>query len=206
MSQPGKLERWNLLPGRVKDLGPDMTGRTDAELRGLRDTLSERLAGNQVPKSVMAEAFAAVLEVACRTSGPAYRDPDIITAAALYSGQAVQVEDNGYDHFVAALPSYLHSLQYESVHYVTTTAALAQRSFQDVEGLCVALGLRTGLLPGNQVSRERPGPAAESDLTFAGYRKLAVEYLGDHLAPGSPGAAFRRAGTGPSTCAGRGTP
>jgi preprotein translocase subunit SecA len=191
MSQPGKLERWNLLPGRVKDLGPDMTGRTDAELRGLRDTLSERLASNQVPESVMAEAFAAVLEAAHRTAGPAYGDSDILAGAMLYSGQAVQIEDNGYNHFVALLPGYLHSLQHESVHYVTTTAALAQRSFQDVKSLCDALGLRTGLLPGNQVSRERSGPAAENDLTYASHQKLAVEYLGDHLAPGTPGAAFR---------------
>jgi hypothetical protein len=192
MNQPGELGRWNPLLARVKDLGADMARRTDAELRSLRDVLSERLVGNQAPEPAMAEAFSAVLEAARRAAGHSYADSDVIAGAALYSGQAVQVKDDGCNHFVALLPGYLYALQHKSVHYVTATAALAQRSLQDVEGLGAALGLRTRLLPGNQVSREDPGPAAESDLTYASYQKLAVEYLGEHLAPGDPGAAFRK--------------
>src|SRR5712692_5549400 len=98
MNRPDELARWNPLLRRVKDLGPDMTRRTDAELRGLRDALSERLAGDLVPQPAMAEAFAAVLEASRRTSGPSYGDSDVITGAALYSGQAVQAQDNGYNH------------------------------------------------------------------------------------------------------------
>jgi preprotein translocase subunit SecA len=192
MNQQGELGRWNPLLARVKDLGPDMARRTDAELRGLRDVLSERLVGNQALEPTMAEAFSAVLEAARRAAGHSYADSDVIAGAVLYSGQAVQVKDDGYNHFVALLPGYLYALQHKSVHYVTATAALAQRSLQDVEGLGAALGLRTRLLPGNQVSREDPGPTAESDLTYASYQKLAVEYLGEHLAPGDRGAAFRK--------------
>jgi preprotein translocase subunit SecA len=189
MNQPGELARWNPLLRRVIDLGLDMTRRTDAELRGLRDVLSERLAGDQAPEPAMAEAFAAVLEAARRTGGPSYGDSDVIAGAALYSGQAVQAEDSGYNHFVALLPGYFCALQHESVHYVTTTAAQAQRSFQDVESLCAVLGMRIRLLSGNQVSREDPGPVADSDLTYGSYQKMAVEYLGEHLAPGRPRVA-----------------
>ena len=80
---------------------------------------------------------------------------------------------------------------FRNIKYVTTTAALAQRSLQDVQSLCAMLGLRARLLPGNQVSRERPGPGTESDLTYASYQKMAFEYLGEHLAQ-------RKRGTGRS--------
>lgn len=190
MDQPSDLGRWHPLLARAKDLGPDMARRTDGELRGLRGVLSERLAGDQAPEPAIAEAFAAVLEAARRTAGPSYSDSDVIAGAALHSGQAVQAEDNGHNHFIALLPGYLGALRHESVHYVTTTAALAQRNHRDVEGLCAVLGLRTMLLPGNQVSREDPGPVTESDLTYAGYQKMAVEYLGEYLAPRDSGAAY----------------
>jgi preprotein translocase subunit SecA len=188
MRQPSELAQWNPLLRRVKELGPDMASRTDAELRGLREVLSKRLAGHQDPEPAMAEAFSAVLEVARRTAGPSYSESDVIAGAALYSGQAVQTEDNGYNHFVALLPSYFCAVQNESVHYITTCAALAQRGYEDAGGLCAALGLRARLLPGNQVSREEPGPAADSDLTYGSYQKMAIEYLGEHLAPGDLGA------------------
>src|SRR5690242_8308703 len=128
MDQPGDLSRWNILLASVKDSGPDMASRTDSELRGLGDVVSERLAGNHAPESAMAEACAAVLEAARRTQGPSYSDSDIIAGIALHSGQAVQAEDNGYNHFIALLPGYLGALRHESVHYVTTTAALARHN------------------------------------------------------------------------------
>jgi preprotein translocase subunit SecA len=167
-----------------------MTRRTDGELRGLRDVLSERLAGNQAPEPAMAEAFAGVLEASRRTQGPPYSDSDIIAGIALYSGQVVQAEDNGYNHFIALLPGYLGALRHENVHYVTTTSALAQHNHRDVGGLCAALGLRTVLLSGNQVSREAPDPVVACDIAYASYQKIAVEYLGEHLAPGGPAGAF----------------
>jgi preprotein translocase subunit SecA len=175
---------------RVRDLGPEMTRRTDAELRGLRHVLSERLANDESPDGVMANAFAAVLEAARRVAGHVYADADLMAGAALHAGRAVQAEDNGGNHFVAMLPSYLCAVHQEGVDYVTTTAALAQRGLQETASLCAALGLRATLLPGTQVSGEGAVPAPAADITVGSYQRLAFEYLGEHLAPGP--AARRR--------------
>lgn len=184
MSQASQLAQWNSLVRRVRDLVPDMTRRTGTDLRGLRYVLSKRFADGAVSELVTAEAFAAVLEAARRTTGLDYRDSDIITGAALYSGQTVEAEDNGYNHFVAVLPAYLSALLGQSVHYATPTASLARHSFQDVESLCASLGLRTWLLPGTEVSREDPWSPTDSDVVYGCYKKLAFEYLGEHLAAG----------------------
>ena len=192
MTQPSEPGQWNPLIQRVKDLGPDMTHRTDAELRGMRDVLSGRVASGRVPEPAMAEAFAAVLEAALRTAGHSYRDSDIVAGAALYSGQVVQAEDNGNNHFIAVLPSYLCAVLGESVHYVTMSAALARRSCADTEHLCAALALRTRLFRETVVSPSDPGPATDIDLTYGSYQRLAVEYLGEHLAPGQTLAGGRQ--------------
>lgn len=175
---------------RVRDLAPEMTRRTDAELRRLRHMLSERLANDESPDGVMANAFAAVLEAARRTTGYVYADADLMAGAALHAGQAVQAEDNGSNHFVTMLPSYLCAVHQEGVDYATATAALAQRSFKETGSLCAALGLRTTLLPGTLVSGEGAVPAPAADITVGSYQRLAFEYLGEHLAPGP--AARRR--------------
>jgi len=136
----------------------------------------------------MAEAFSAVLEAARRTTGRSYHDFDIMAGAALYSGRAVQSDDNGCNHFAALLAVYLCAALREHVHYVTTTAALTRHGHQEVEAIYAALGLRSRFLPGTSVSSEDPEPVTEVDVTYGSYQKMAAEYLGQHLAPG-PGLA-----------------
>jgi preprotein translocase subunit SecA len=183
MNQPGECPPLDSLVRRVKDLGPGMTRMTDAELRKLRYVLGDRLAEGQAVEVVTAEAFAVVAEVVRRTTGRFYSDVDIMAGIALYSGQAVQSDDDGYNHVVALLPAYLCALLRQHVHYVTTTAALARRSYQEAVGLCAALGLASRLLPGTTVSRETAGRAPDVDVTYGSYQKMALEYLGEHLAP-----------------------
>ncbi len=192
MSQSVGPARWDSLVHRVKDLGSAVMRRSDAELRGLRDVLGRRLADGEVPELAMAEAFAAVREASRRTTGRSYQDPEIMAGAALYHGRAVEIEDDGYNEFVAVLPMYFCALLNERVHYVATTASLALRGFQEVQSLCAMLGLRVGLLSGTAVSVEDQGPALDADVTYGSYQKFIFEYLGDHLALDSLEPAVRR--------------
>lgn len=155
---------------------------TDAELRSLRDVLSAQLAEGGIAESAMAEAFAAVGEAARRTTGRSYPDSDVMAGAALYSGQVAEVEDDGYNHFLAILPAYLCAVRHESVHYITTTAELAHTSFQEVEGLCSILGLRAGLVSRTAVSVEDHRLAFDADVTYCSYQQMIFAYLRNHLA------------------------
>jgi preprotein translocase subunit SecA len=182
MNQPDELARWKPLVHRVNSLGPTMMDRTDAQLRGLRDVLSGRLAEGQTDELAVAEAFAAVREAARRTTGRSYQDSDLIAGAVLYSGQAAEVEDDGYNNFIAILPIYLCVVFHGAVHYVTTTAELAQSSFREVESLCAMLGLRIGLISGTTASVEGYRRAFDADVTYCSHQQVIFAYLRNHLA------------------------
>jgi preprotein translocase subunit SecA len=177
---------------RVNDLGPVMIGWTDAEIQAVRHVLSRRLAEGETLEAVMPQAFAAMREAARRTIGRSYSDTYVMAGAVLYSGRAAEVEDDGCNDFITLLPIYLCALLHERVHYVTTTASLARRSFQEVERLCTMLGLRVGLLSGTAVSVVDQAPAHDVDVTYGSYQKFVFEYLGDHLALDSLEPAARR--------------
>jgi preprotein translocase subunit SecA len=182
MGQSVESAQLDSLVRRVQGLGSEMVQRSDAELRGLRDDLGRRLIDGQLSELTIAEAFAGVREVSRRTTGRSYKDSEIVAGAALHYGRAVEIEDDGYNAFVAVLPIYLSVLLNERVRYVTTTAALAVRNFQEVQGLCAMLGVRTGLISGTAVSVEDVRPVSDADVTYGSYQKFILEYLGDHLA------------------------
>jgi preprotein translocase subunit SecA len=192
VTEPGELERWAPLLGRVNDLGPDMGCWTDAELRALRHGLGERLSGGADAGQAMAEGFAAVREAARRTAGHRYRDCDVLAGAELYSGQAVDIDDDGFNHLIALLPAYICAASGESVHYVTNSSALAQRHFRDVEGLSSLLGLGIRLLSGTAGPAQDEDSASAADVTYGGYREFGYGYLGDHLQPEPPEGGNRK--------------
>ncbi|MGI8847094.1 MAG: preprotein translocase subunit SecA [Candidatus Dormibacteria bacterium] len=182
-----------LLGDDEEDIEAEMERREKEEKR----SEAERLLGDVLP-----EAFATVREMSLRILGMRHFDVQLIGAMVLHEGKISEMRTGEGKTLVATLALYLNALPGHGAHLVTVNDYLARRDAGWNAPLYHALGMRTGIIAGQDLSfvydpeyldQSHPDPrlqhlrpcdrreAYAADITYATNNELGFDYLRDNM-------------------------
>ena len=165
---------------RVNALDAEVSGRSDAELKGSAAALRQRLSLGATLDELLPEAFALVREAAQRTIGQRHFDVQVLGAAAIHRGWIAEMQTGEGKTLAATMPAFLNALPGRGVHVVTTNDYLAQRDAEWMGGIYRALGLTVGCAVHGMPDDER-AQAYRADITYGTNKEFAFDYLRDQL-------------------------
>ncbi len=198
-SNEREIKRLQPLVDEVNDLEPRMAALTDGELLAQTDKFRRRLAEGETLDDLIAEAFAAVREVAKRRVGMRHFDVQIVGGAVLDEGKIAEMKTGEGKTLVATLPLYLNALEGRGAHLITVNDYLAKRDAQWMGPIYYALGLTVGVIqhagayhydPSYEVDNPslnhlRPVSRSEAygaDVTYGTNNEYGFDYLRDNMA------------------------
>ncbi|MHB1005629.1 MAG: preprotein translocase subunit SecA [Chloroflexota bacterium] len=171
---------------------------SNADLRGLTDTLKESLANGETLDDLLPEAFALVREAAKRTIGMRHYDVQLIGGFILHQGKIAEMKTGEGKTLVATLPLYLNALSGQGAHLVTVNDYLAKRDAQWMGPVYQLLGLSVGVIQHEsafiydpayynvdpRLHRLRPvsrREAYQTDITYGTNNEFGFDYLRDNM-------------------------
>src|SRR3989344_7199170 len=80
------------LVARINDLEPELKKLSDEELRAKTEQLKKLLEGGKTLDDILPEAFAAVRESSCRTTGLRHFDVQLIGGIVLHQGKIAEMK------------------------------------------------------------------------------------------------------------------
>jgi preprotein translocase subunit SecA len=153
---------------------------SDAELKGVTETLRAELAAGKTLEDVLERAFAAVREAAKRALGLRPFDVQMIGGMVLNDGNISEMKTGEGKTLVATLPVYLNALEGKGTHVVTVNDYLARRDANWMGKVYSALGLTTGIIV-HGLSDDQRRKAYACDVTYATNNELGFDYLRDNM-------------------------
>lgn len=167
----------------VNRAGPALAAMDDAGLRKAARTLRLRLRRLGFRDDVVADSFALVREVAEREVGLRHYDVQLQGGYGLLKGMAVEMDTGEGKTLTATLAAGTAALAGVPVHIVTVNDYLAARDAETMGPVYRALGLKVGTIVHGIAPPERRAAYA-CDVTYAGNKEIAFDYLRDRLALG----------------------
>lgn len=174
------LKRIYKLVDNVNQLEIKYKKYSDNELRGMKDTFKSLLASGKTLMDIQVDAFAVVREATRRVLGLRHYDVQLIGGFVLNEGAIAQMNTGEGKTLVAALPSYLHSLEGKGVHIITANEYLACRDRELMGQVHEFLGLSVGL----NISKMQPSAKREAyaaDITYGTGTEFGFDYLRDNM-------------------------
>src|SRR3990170_2513823 len=198
-SNEKEVRRLAPIVGQINALEPEMQALSDAQLRAKTDEFRQRLAGGEPLDDLLPEAFAAVREASCRTTGLRHFDVQLIGGAALHEGKIAEMKTGEGKTLVATLALYLNALEGRGAHLVTVNDYLAKRDAQWMGPIYDVLGLSVGVLQhdssflysaenvSDQLNMEHLAPCTRreayyADITYGTNHEFGFDYLRDNMA------------------------
>jgi preprotein translocase subunit SecA len=140
------LKRLQRAIAQINQLEPAFSKLSDAELRGNTDEFRQRIADDEDPRSLLAEAFATVREAARRVLDMRHFDVQLVGGMVLDDGKIAEMRTGEGKTLVATLPVYLNALSGRGVHLVTVNDYLARRDAEWMGRIYHLLGMSVGVI------------------------------------------------------------
>jgi preprotein translocase subunit SecA len=176
-----KIESFKPLVNRINELEPEMKSLSDEELRDRTRQFKARLAEGKTLEDILPEAFAAVREASCRTTGLRHFDVQLMGGVILNAGKISEMKTGEGKTLVATLPIYLNALEGHGSHVVTVNDYLAKRDSEWMGPIYRALGLEVGVIQHSMEPPERR-VAYAADVTYGTNNEFGFDYLRDNMA------------------------
>ena len=170
------LKKITPLVARINQLEKQFASKTDGELKGLKQTFSNR---KQQGENILPEAFATVREAAKRTLGQRHFDVQLMGGIALNDGSIAEMKTGEGKTLVSTLPAYLNALEGNGVHIVTVNDYLARRDSLWMGEIFEFLGLKVGCVTNATTDRKAQ---YEADITYVTNNEIGFDYLRDNMA------------------------
>jgi preprotein translocase subunit SecA len=178
----GKMvRRLATIAAHIETLEDDYVDLTDAELRALTETFTQRYADGETLDDLLPESFAVVREAARRTLGQFHYKVQLMGGAAMHLGNIAEMKTGEGKTLVSTLPAYLNALAGDGVHVVTTNDYLAARDADWMGRVHRFLGLSVGKIL-NQLPPEKRRAAYGCDITYGTNNEFGFDYLRDNMA------------------------
>ncbi len=175
--------RWcDAVVSQVSALEPEMTARSDGELRGLTGSFRARLACGEELDALLTEAFAAAREASSRALGQRPFDVQVMGAAVLHRGLIAELLAGEGKTLAGTLAAYLNALPGAGVHILTANEYLARRDWEWMTPVFRFLGLETGLLDVARAEPDARAVAYAADVTYGLWSEFGFDYLRDNMA------------------------
>jgi preprotein translocase subunit SecA len=165
---------------KINALEPRMEALSDAELRGMTETLRQRIAQGATLDSLLEEAFAVVREASRRTIGLRHFDVQMVGGMILHYGGIAEMRTGEGKTLVGTLPVYLNALAGKGVHVITVNDYLAQRDSEWMGQIYSYLGMQVGVIVHGVTQGQRKA-AYDADITYGTNNEFGFDYLRDNL-------------------------
>ena len=176
------LKRLDRIAEHINSLEEDVTGLSDAELRGKTAEFRERYdSGDADLDDLLPEAFAVAREAAKRTLGQRPYKVQLMGGAALHLGQVSEMRTGEGKTLTCVLPAYLNAISGDGVHVVTTNDYLAKRDAEWMGRVHRFLGLSVGVIL-NEMTPAQRREAYAADITYGTNNEFGFDYLRDNMA------------------------
>lgn len=166
---------------RINSLEPELTKKTDAELKETSDRLRAKLADGKTLDDILPEAFASVRESGRRNLQMRHYDVQMVGGHILHNRMIAEMTTGEGKTLVSSLPAYLNALA-GKVHIVTVNDYLAKRDMEWMGPLHLALGLTVGAIQGQMRPQERQVYYA-CDICYGTNNEFGFDYLRDNMKP-----------------------
>ncbi|TWT56997.1 preprotein translocase subunit SecA [Thalassoglobus neptunius] len=175
----------NVIPGtvldRINSLEPEMTAKSDSELKETASRLRAKLADGQTLDDILPEAFASVRESGRRNMQMRHYDVQMVGGYILHQGKIAEMTTGEGKTLVSSLPAFLNALS-GHVHIVTVNDYLAKRDMEWMGPLHMALGLNLGAIQSQMRPNERQQQYA-ADICYGTNNEFGFDYLRDNMKP-----------------------
>ena len=193
-----ELSRGRAIVRAVAEREPSVSALPEEGLRGLTDSLRNRLAGGETLDDVLPDAFAVVRESAKRFVGMRHFDVQILGGHVLHTGKIAEMRTGEGKTLVATLPLYLNALAGRGAHLVTVNDYLAKRDAQWMGPVYHHLGLSVGVIqhesafvldptwvgPDPRLLHLRPVDRRDAylaDITYGTNNEFGFDYLRENM-------------------------
>ncbi|MGE0607075.1 MAG: preprotein translocase subunit SecA [Pirellulales bacterium] len=152
-------------------------------LRGQAASLRRQAAAGLIlrDESLLASAFAVVVEAARRTLGIELYDVQLLGGLALARGSIAEMQTGEGKTFTVLLPACIHALAGQGVHVMTVNAYLAARDFEQLLPVYQLLGFSAGLIDAD-ADESAKRAAYACDITYGPGYEFGFDYLRDQMA------------------------
>ncbi len=175
-----ELKRIQPICDQVLALEDKYKAMTDAELRGMTDTLRDRLSMGETLDSILPDAFAVCREASARVLKMRHFPVQIIGGIVLHQGRISEMKTGEGKTLVATLPAYLNALTGKGVHIVTVNDYLARRDSEWMGKVYRFLGLSVGLIV-HDMDNDARRKAYAADITYGTNNEFGFDYLRDNM-------------------------
>jgi preprotein translocase subunit SecA len=175
------LRRLEAIVGQINSIEDEISGFSDAELRGQTHEFRTRIDNGETLDDLLPEAFATVREAAHRTLGQRHFDVQLMGGAALHLGNIAEMKTGEGKTLVATLPSYLNALSGNGVHIVTVNDYLARFHAEWMGRVYNFLGISVGVIVNGLTPAQRR-EAYAADVTYGTNNEFGFDYLRDNMA------------------------
>ncbi|MEX0731499.1 MAG: preprotein translocase subunit SecA [Aquisalimonadaceae bacterium] len=176
-----QVRRMRKIVERINALEPEMTARSEEELRGLTALFRDRLKEGETLDDLLPEAFAAVREAGQRALDMRHFDEQLIGGIVLHHGRIAEMKTGEGKTLVATLAVYLNALTGKGVHVVTVNDYLARRDAEWMGKVYAYLGMTTGVVVPNMPHEDKKAAYA-ADIIYGTNNEFGFDYLRDNMA------------------------
>ena len=175
-----EIKRLQPTVNKVLALDEKFSAMSDAELRGMTDTLRARLAAGATLAAILPEAFATCRAASWRVLEMKHFPVQILGSLVLHQGRIAEMKTGEGKTLVATLACYLNALEGKGVHVVTVNDYLARRDSEWMGKVYNYLGLTVGLVVNGLDSAQRK-KAYAADITYGTNNEFGFDYLRDNM-------------------------
>jgi len=158
----------------------DLKQLPEHDLRKASLGLRYRARSGETLDKLLVEAFALVREAGRRTLGMRHFDVQIVGGAAMHHRSIIEMQTGEGKTLTATLPLYLAALDGKGAHLATVNDYLARRDAEWMEPIYKALGMKVGIIQGQQPQPERC-KAYACDVTYGTANEMGFDFLRDRL-------------------------
>ena len=176
----GNLARCASYLPKVAALEPGLKELSEHDLRKASLGLRYRARSGETLDKLLVEAFALVREAGRRTLGMRHFDVQIVGGAAMHHRSIIEMQTGEGKTLTATLPMYLAALDGKGAHLATVNDYLARRDAEWMQPLYEALGMKIGIIQGQQPQPERR-KAYTCDVTYGTANEMGFDFLRDRL-------------------------
>ena len=176
----GNLARCAGYVSKVAALEPGLKELSEHDLRKMSLGLRYRARSGETLDKLLVEAFALVREAGRRTLGMRHFDVQLVGGAAMHHRSIIEMQTGEGKTLTATLPMYLAALDGKGAHLATVNDYLARRDAEWMQPLYEALGMKIGIIQGQQPSPERR-KAYACDVTYGTANEMGFDFLRDRL-------------------------
>lgn len=176
-----QIKKLRKIADKVELLAERYSEMSNDELKGMTQTLKDRLNAGETLDQILPDAFAVVREAATRVLNMRHYPVQIIGGIVLHQGRIAEMGTGEGKTLVATLPAYLNALSGNGVHIVTVNDYLARRDALWMGKVYKFLGLSVGIVY-PQMPPEEKKAAYKSDITYCTNNELGFDFLRDNMA------------------------